>query len=117
MCTISESFFPMSYLEAAVFFFPQVLSDEVHGRYELDGPHQDQARFNRECLWKSAKSIWKCGKHFRSLTSVVKVELDRLHEVEGVNLDVYEDVEHLDASRPVDGDQAAVAVVNHQITA
>ncbi len=45
-----------SYLEAAVFFFPQVLSDEVHGRHELDGPHQDQARFDRECLWKSATS-------------------------------------------------------------
>ncbi len=63
MCAISESFLKISHLEAAVFFFPQVLGDEVHGRHELDGPHQDQARFNRECLWKkvqpTAKSIWK----------------------------------------------------------
>ena len=37
--------------------------------------------------------------------------------MQGVNLDVNKDVEHLDAGGAVHGDEARVAVVHHQFTA
>ena len=43
--------------------------------------------------------------------------LQGLDEVEAVELDVDEDVEHLDPGRPVHGDEAAVAVVDHEVAA
>ena len=43
--------------------------------------------------------------------------LQGLDEVEAVEFDVDEDVEHLDPGRPVHGDEAAVAVVDHEVAA
>ena len=41
--------------------------------------------------------------------------LERFDEVERIDLDVDEDVQHLDARCPVHRDEAAVAVVNHEV--
>ena len=42
---------------------------------------------------------------------------ERFDEVERIDLDVDEDIQHLDARCPVYRDEAAVAVVDHEVAA
>ena len=72
---------------------PQLRGRSLQGRHELHRAHQAQPRRRRE------------------------VRLQRLDEVETVELDVDEDVEHGDVGGLVHGDEAAVAVVHHQLAA
>ena len=51
------------------------------------------------------------------VTGAIQVGLDALYEVEAVQLDVNKDVEHLDVGRLVHRDEAAVAVVDHEVAA
>ena len=72
---------------------PQLRGRRLQSRHELHRAHQAQPRRRRE------------------------VRLQRLDEVETVELDVDEDVEHGDVGGLVHGDEAAVAVVHHQLAA
>ena len=73
-------------------FLPEGLGGGLEGGHELDGA--DQA----------------------DLALGGQVRLEALDEVETVDLDVHEDVEHLDTGRLVHWYQATVAVVHLQCT-
>ena len=44
------------------------------------------------------------------------MSLERVNKVEAVQFNVHENVQNLDTARRVHGDEAAVAVMNHEIT-
>ena len=71
----------------------EVTGGGLEGGHELDGAHQAQFEVP------------------------VQVGLQGLDKVEAVEFDIHKHVKHLYPTGPVHGDEAAVAVVHHEVTA